>query len=156
MGAISGLFGGFDALLNVLLAAIVIDYISGILLALYGKSTKTPDGKLSSAVGAKGIAKKGMIMLTIILAHMLDTAMGANTTFRNATILFYIANESLSFLENLNTMGIPFPQKIKSLLSEMHSKDVNNNVNQNNPNIQDINKIVNQNTNQNTNHNINQ
>ena len=132
VGAISGLFGGFDALLNVLLGCIVIDYISGVLVALYGKSNKTGDGKLSSIAGAKGLAKKAMIMLSVILAYMLDTAIGASTAFRNATILFYIANEALSFLENLNAMGIPFPQKIKSILSEMNNKDILDNKNEEN------------------------
>ncbi|NMD37638.1 MAG: phage holin family protein [Christensenellaceae bacterium] len=131
-GAISGLFGGCDALLNVLLGCIVIDYISGMLVALYGKSNKTDDGKLSSIAGAKGLAKKAMIMLSVILAYMLDTAIGANTAFRNATILFYVANEALSFLENLNAMGIPFPQKIKSILSEMNTKDILDNKNEEN------------------------
>ena len=118
-GAISGLFGGFDMLLNVLLACMVIDYISGILVALAGRSLKSENGRLSSAAGAKGITKKALIMLTIILASLLDSAMGANTAFRNAAILFYIANEALSFLENLRLTGVPFPQKLQHVLGDI-------------------------------------
>lgn len=117
LGALSGLYGGFDFLLRGLLLFILIDYLSGLLCAGLGKSKKSPDGGLSSAVGWKGLFKKVMIMLAVLVSVLLDEALGQKNTFRNACILFYCSNELLSFLENLGLMGLPFPESLKKAIS---------------------------------------
>lgn len=118
-GAVAGAFGGWDALLSVLVAMMAIDYVSGVLVAWMGKSTKTEYGGLSSKVGAQGLLKKGMMMLVVLIAALLDSVMGTEQAIcRNAACWFYIANEGLSFLENLAIAGVPFPERLKELLGQ--------------------------------------
>lgn len=117
-GAIAGAFGGWDKLLMVLVAMMAIDYASGVVVALMGKSDKTEYGGLSSKVGAIGLAKKGLMMLVVLVGALLDRAMGGASVCRDAACWFYIANEGLSLLENLMHAGVPFPAKIKELLGQ--------------------------------------
>lgn len=118
-GAIAGAFGGWDKLLMVLVAMMAIDYASGVVVALMGKSEKTDYGGLSSKVGAIGLAKKGLMMLVVLVGALLDRAMGGGASVcRDAVCWFYIANEGLSLLENLVRAGVPFPAKIKELLGQ--------------------------------------
>lgn len=117
LGALSGLYGGFDFLLRGLLLCMLIDYVSGLLCAGLGKSKKSPDGKLSSAVGWKGIFKKVMVLLAVLVGVLLDDVLGQKNVFRNACILFYTSNELLSFLENLGLIGLPFPEGLKKAIS---------------------------------------
>ncbi len=122
LGALSGLFGGFDALLKALMLCMLVDYVSGVLCAIAGKSRKSADGKLSSAQGAKGIYKKILIMLSVLIAATLDQSLGQNNVFRNAACVFYISNELISFIENLNTMGVPFPERVKKAIGQLQEK----------------------------------
>jgi len=116
-GAIAGAFGGWDMLLTVLMGMMAIDYMSGLVVAAMGKSEKSPTGGLCSAVGFAGIAKKGLMMLVVLVGAMLDKAMGAtHAVCRDAVCWFYIANEGLSFLENLNRAGVEFPDMIQKAL----------------------------------------
>lgn len=119
-GAIAGAFGGFDVLLIVLISFMAVDYISGMIVAAMGKSQKTEYGGLSSKVGFSGLAKKGLMMLVVLVAALLDRAIGAPQTsiFRDAACWFYIANEGLSLLENLSLAGVPFPDKLKEKLGQ--------------------------------------
>lgn len=126
LGAISSYFGEFDGLLKALLIFMVIDYITGWTCAVMGKSPKATDGKLNSNIGAKGLIKKAMIMLCVLISVVLDEALGQKNMFRNATIMFYIANEGLSFVENLGIMGVPFPKSVKDAISAL-SHDGDNN-----------------------------
>lgn len=114
-GAVAGVMGGWDATLKVLVAMMVIDYASGLIVAFMGKSTKTDYGGLSSKVGAVGLAKKGLMLCVVLAAALLDTAMGT-AMCRDAACWFYIANEGISVLENLNLVGVPFPAKLRELL----------------------------------------
>ena len=122
-GAVAGFFGEWTALLTILLVMMCVDYVTGVLVAATGKSPKTDGGGLSSKVGFIGIAKKGFIMLIVLVATMLDRAIG-NTAmvFQSATVFYYIANEGLSILENANLMGVPFPAWIKQRLSDMRER----------------------------------
>ena len=105
-GAVAGLFGGWSSLLTVL-------------TALMGRSRKTEYGGLSSKVGAQGLARKGLMMLVVLVAALLDQAMGAETAVcRDAACWFYIANEGLSLMENLSLAGVPFPPRLKRLLGQ--------------------------------------
>ena len=118
-GAMAGLLGGWDALLRVLVGMMAADYLSGVIVAVLGKSPKTEYGGLSSKVGAAGILRKGLMLLVVLAAALLDSAMGGtNAMCRDAACWFYIANEGLSLLENLGLMGVPFPEKIKLLLGQ--------------------------------------
>ena len=118
-GAVAGALGGWSWLLTVLLACMVADYISGVLVAWMGKSEKTECGGLSSKVGALGIVRKGLMLMVVLVAALLDQALGqGNAMFRDAVCWFYIANEGLSLMENLNLAGVPFPQKLKTLLND--------------------------------------
>ena len=118
-GGIAGAFGGWDTLLAVLTGMMAADYISGLAVAAMGRSLKTVYGGLSSKVGAMGLAKKGLMLLCVLVAAMLDRAMGADhAVCRDAVCWFYVANEGLSLLENLSLAGVPFPQKLKQLLGQ--------------------------------------
>lgn len=117
-GAIAGALGGWDTLLHVLVVMISADYMSGVLVAIMGRSCKTEHRGLSSKVGAAGILRKGLMLLVVLCAAMLDRAMGAEAMCRDAACWFYIANEGLSLLENLGLMGVPFPERLKLLLGQ--------------------------------------
>ena len=107
IGAIVGyLWGGWSTLLGVLLAFVIIDYVTGLLAA-------GSKGKLSSAIGFEGIARKVVIFLLVAVAHLIDVALGGNNDiFRDATIFFYIANELISIIENAGRAGLPVPEKL--------------------------------------------
>ena len=123
-GAIAGLFGQWNTMLTILVVVMAIDYISGWIVAACGRSPKTEGGGLSSKVGFVGIAKKAFIMLLILLATMLDRAIGNGTTvFQSSLVLYYIANEGLSILENAALLGVRFPDKLKRALETMREKE---------------------------------
>lgn len=108
---ISSYLGGWDIILKVLIVFILTDYTTGVLCAIIDK-------KLSSAVGFKGIAKKIVILGLVGLSFMLDEALHTSI-FRNLSILFYIANEGISILENSTKLGVPYPQKLKDILEQL-------------------------------------
>ena len=114
-GAIAGAMGGWDATMKVLVVMMAADYMTGLMLAVMGKSQKTEYGGMSSKVGFVGLMKKGMMLMVVLVATMLDTAMGM-AVCRDAACWFYIANEGISLLENMDLAGVPFPEKIKELL----------------------------------------
>lgn len=113
--AVSYFYGGWSALLGVLLTFIVIDYFSGIAASGF-------EGKLSSRVGAKGIAKKVFIFAIVAIAHLVDTALGDGHLFRDAAIFFYVANELISITENAGRMGVPLPPGIQKAVQVLRSK----------------------------------
>lgn len=122
-GWLAGLFGGWSAQMGVLIGMMAADYVSGMMLALLGKSPKTEGGGPSSKVGAQGIAKKFFMLLVVLAGALVDQALGTGTTIcRDAAIWFYIANEGLSLLENVALSGLPFPQKLKDLLEQAREK----------------------------------
>lgn len=123
-GAIAGLFGEWNTMLTILVVVMAIDYVSGWIVALCGRSPKTEGGGLSSKVGFIGIAKKAFIMLLILLATMLDRAIGTGAAvFQSSLVLYYIANEGLSILENAALMGVKFPDKLRKALETMREKE---------------------------------
>ena len=119
-GAVAGWFGGFDQMMAVLSAMMALDYLTGCTVALMGRSMKTPGGGLSSKAGFTGIAKKGLMLAVVLVAALLDRALGTEQfVFRNALVLFYIANEGLSILENLERAGVPFPRRLQNALAQL-------------------------------------
>ena len=123
-GAIAGLFGQWPAMLTILVVVMCIDYVSGVIVAASGRSPKSESGGLSSKAGFIGIAKKGFIMLIVLLATMLDHAIGDEAMlFQGAAACYYIANEGLSILENAVLMDLPVPGVIKRALEELRDKN---------------------------------
>lgn len=112
---ISSWLGGWDVLLQALVALMVIDYITGVINAIIEK-------KLNSEVGFKGISKKMFILLLIGMAVLLDHAVGSEIV-RSFTIFFYISNEGISVLENATKLGVPFPEKLKEVLEQLKDKE---------------------------------
>lgn len=114
---ITYLFGGWSSLLGILLAFVVIDYITGWIAAKV-------HGKLSSSIGFKGIAKKVMIFSIVAVAHLADMAIG-EAIFMTATIYFYLANELLSITENVGRMGVDLPPTISKAVEILNNKGEN-------------------------------
>jgi len=113
--AASYLFGGWSALLSVLLTFVVLDYVTGFLAA-------AKEGKLNSEVGLWGIAKKVAIFFVVAVAHLVDTALGDAHLFRDAAIFFYLANELLSITENTGRLGVPIPTAIQRAVEVLRGK----------------------------------
>lgn len=129
-GAIAGALGGVDTVLMVLMAFMVIDYVTGLIVAWMGRSTKTETGHLDSKTGFIGLLKKGLMLLMVLMAALLDRALGGDAEmFRGIMIWFYIANEGLSILENLSLAGVPFPRRIREALEQLHDKNDGKNLN---------------------------
>ena len=108
--------GGCDGLLYALIAFVVIDYITGAMCAV-------ADKKLSSEVGFKGICRKMLIFLLVGIANVLDVqVIGSGSVLRTAVIFFYISNEGVSLLENAAHLGLPVPDRIKTVLEQLHDR----------------------------------
>ncbi|TGA97640.1 holin [Sporolactobacillus shoreae] len=112
---ITYLFGNWNPLLGILITFVVIDYISGLTAAAYL-------GKLSSTVGFQGIAKKGMIFFIVAVAHLSDQIIGLDHIVMSATIYFYLANELISIVENAGEIGLPVPDRIKSMIEVLKER----------------------------------
>lgn len=113
--AASFFFGGWSALLSVLLAFVVLDYLTGVIAAAV-------EGRLSSQVGLIGIAKKVFVFVMVAVAHLVDTAIGSANVLRDAVIFFYLANELLSVIENAGRVGLPIPDPIRRAVEVLKGK----------------------------------
>ena len=126
-GAIVSFFCGLPPIMWVLLAVMTIDYLTGIFCGLMGRSKKTETGGLSSSAAFKGLLKKALIILVVLLAALLDKAvtMGTGVQFEavaGATCLWFIASEGFSIIENVASMGVPIPGILKQALEIMRKK----------------------------------
>lgn len=111
------LFGSWDLALQVLIVFMVLDYVTGVLYAFISN-------QLNSEVGFKGLVKKLMILVVLIIGVMLDRILGTeNWVFRTLVCYFYIANEGISLLENVANIGIPIPNKIRNALEQLNKDD---------------------------------
>lgn len=119
---ISAVFGGWDAAMTTLMIFMAIDYLTGIIVAaVFHKSEKTPDGTLESRVGWKGLCRKGVSLLVVLIACRLDLLIG--TTFiRDTVVIGFVANETLSIIENAGLMGVPIPRVIVSAIHVLKEK----------------------------------
>lgn len=123
-GAVLGLFGEWTDMHTILVVVMATDYITGCIVAACGRSPKTDGGGLSSKVGFVGLAKKGFIMAIVLLATLLDRALGGEATvFQSLAMCYYIANEGLSILENAGLLGVPFPEKLKRALESLRDRE---------------------------------
>lgn len=122
-GAIAGWFGEWNALLTALAVMMVIDYLTGCMVAFAGKSLKTEGGGWLSSEGFKGLLRKGAIVAMVLLGTLLDRAIGTDgMVFQTATACYYIANEGLSVLENVALIGVPVPEVIKRALEMLRER----------------------------------
>ena len=126
-GAIASFFCGLPPIIWVLVAVMTLDYCTGIICGIMGKSPKTEHGGLSSSEAFRGIMKKMLIVFVVLLAALLDraVAMGAGIEFAavsGATCLWFIASEGMSVLENAAAMGVPIPKVLLQALELFKSK----------------------------------
>lgn len=121
-GIITMLFGGWDEGLMTLLIFMAIDYIAGIVVAgVFHASKKTESGTLESRAGWKGLCRKCMTLLFVLIAYRLDLLIGSDY-IRDAVIIGFVANETLSIIENAGLMGVPFPEPIVKAIDILTKK----------------------------------
>ena len=119
---IAGLLGGWDTALITLITFMAIDYISGLVVAgIFKKSPKSTNGALESRAGFKGLCRKCMIILFVLIAYRLDIMIGTDY-IRNAVIIAFITNEVISIIENAGLMGVPVPDAIKKGIDILQKK----------------------------------
>ncbi len=115
-------FGGWDAAMAALLVCMAVDYISGSLVALvFHKSNKSETGSYNSLYGLKGLCKKGLMLLFVLVAVQIDRVLGTNYV-RDAVCIGFCANEVLSIIENLGLAGIPMPEAVIKALEQLQHK----------------------------------
>lgn len=115
-------FGGWDAGLTAMVICMSADYISGSLVALvFHNSRKSETGSYNSAYGLKGLCKKCLMLLFVIVAVQADRLLGGDFV-RDAVCIGFTANEILSIVENLGLAGVPMPQAVVKALEQLQSK----------------------------------
>lgn len=120
--ALAACFGGWDAGLATLVIFMGIDYISGLVLAgVFHRSKKSETGALESRVGWKGLCKKAMTLLFVLIAHRLDLALGLEY-LRTAVIIGFLSNELISIVENAGLMGLPLPKAVTVAVELLRKK----------------------------------
>lgn len=120
--AIAQAFGGWDTALTALVICMAVDYISGSTVALvFHNSRKTESGSYNSAYGLKGLCKKGLMLLFVIVAVQADRLLGADYV-RDAVCIGLCINEILSIVENLGLAGVPLPEAVVKALEQLQSK----------------------------------
>lgn len=120
-GAIAAAFGGWTHDLSWLVAFMVVDYLTGLMVAFMGKSPKTEGGGLSSAVGWLGLVRKLVTLLLVLVAHGLDVMIGVEY-IKTAAVIGFMVNEVLSILENAGMLGVPMPEIFKKALEVLKGK----------------------------------
>ncbi len=119
-GYIGYFLGGFDGLIYALVAFVVIDYITGLMAAIIEK-------KLSSEIGFRGIFKKVLIFTLVGIGHTIDFYLiEKGSAVRTAVVFFYLSNEGLSIMENAARIGLPIPEKLRVVFTELRREDGKN------------------------------
>jgi toxin secretion/phage lysis holin len=120
-GYIGWFLGGVDGFMYALITFVVIDYVTGLMVAVLER-------KLSSEVGFRGIFKKVMIFTLVGIGNIIDVHLIKNgSAIRTAVIFFYVSNEGISIIENSAKIGLPIPQKLKDILKQLNKEEVNKN-----------------------------
>lgn len=115
-------FGGWSAGLTTLVIFMAADYASGLIVAgIFHKSTKTNTGALESSTGWKGLCRKGMTLIFVMVAYRLDLVIGTNY-IRDAVTIAFIANETISLVENAGLMGLPLPDVVVKAIDVLQKK----------------------------------
>lgn len=117
VGAVLGfMYGEVTGLFWALIAFMALDYISGVIVAIIEK-------RLSSEVGFRGLAKKFLILVFVAVGHIADTyILGGMPAAMSAVMLFYIANEGISIIENAAALGLPVPKKLTNIMEQIKNK----------------------------------
>ena len=117
VGAVLGfMYGEVTGLFWALIAFMALDYISGVIVAIIEK-------RLSSEIGFRGLAKKFLILVFVAVGHIADTyILGGTPAAMSAVMLFYIANEGISIIENAAALGLPVPKKLTSIMEQIRNK----------------------------------
>ena len=123
-GAIISFATGIPAIMWVLVGMMTLDYITGLITGALGVSNKTEGGRLSSRAAFEGLIRKGVVLLVVLLAVLIDLAVAnsAGVTFSavtGATCLWFIASEGVSVIENAAELGVPIPGILRKALEIM-------------------------------------
>lgn len=119
---VSELFGGWDTAIVTLILFMALDYISGLIVAgVFQTSDKTQSGKLDSAACWRGLLKKGMTLVVVLVAVRLDIVLGTSFV-REAVVIAYIVNETISIIENAGRMGLPVPDALMKAIEQLQGK----------------------------------
>lgn len=123
---IASLIGGWDAPMQALIICMIVDYISGIVVAgVFHASKKSENGALKSSSGLKGLCRKCMILFIIVIMSQIGKA--ANIDYlRNTAIIGFIANEIISIVENAGLMGVPLPKVVYKAIDILNDKEKEN------------------------------
>lgn len=123
-GFIAQLFGGWTEDMVTLVAFMAVDFIMGLVLAgVFHKSNKSENGTLNSKAGWRGLCKKCITFMFVLIAHRLDVSLGTSY-IRTATVIGFVANEGISIVENAGLMGIPLPKVITEMIDILKRKKV--------------------------------
>lgn len=115
-GAVGWYLGGVDGFMYALITFVVIDYLTGLMVAVL-------EHKLSSEVGFRGIFKKVLIFTMVGIGNMIDIQLvGNGSAIRTTVIFFYVSNEGISIVENAAKIGLPVPKKLLDVLDQLKSK----------------------------------
>ena len=116
-------FGGWDAGIVTLLIFMAADYVTGLMVAgVFHASEKTESGGLESRAGWKGLCRKGVTLLIVLIAHRIDIVAGTSVV-RDAVVIAYIVNETISITENAGLMGVPVPDRLMAAIDVLQGKD---------------------------------
>ena len=122
-GTIASYLGGWDTALQTLILFMAADYITGLMVAgIFHKSDKTPGGGLESRAGFKGLCRKGVVLLIVLIACRLDLLTGTDF-IRDSCVVAFVVNEALSIIENAGLMGVPIPSVITKTLEALKAKE---------------------------------
>lgn len=121
-GMVTNLFGGWSEDLTTLLIFMGVDFVMGLLIAaVWHKSGKSESGTLNSVSAWKGLVRKGVSLLVVLVAHRLDVTLGVDY-IKTAVVIAFIANEAISIVENLGIMGVPLPAVVTKAIEVLKSK----------------------------------
>lgn len=124
-GIFASVFGGWDAAIITLVVFMSIDYITGLIVAgVFHSSKKSPNGSLESRAGWKGLCRKGVTLLVVLVATRLDMAVGTHY-IRDTTVIAFVVNEAVSIIENAGLMGVPIPEVITGMIDVLKKRSEN-------------------------------
>ena len=122
-GLVSWLVGGFDVPITALVICMAVDYITGLIVAgVFHASPKTAGGGLDSRIGWKGLARKVVTILLVVVANLMDLVLGCQY-IRDAAVIGFCANECISILENAGLMGLAIPKPIADAVEQLSRKE---------------------------------
>ena len=122
-GWVASVFGGWDSALTTMVIFMGVDYLTGMLVAgVFHNSPKTEGGTLESRTGWKGLVRKGVVLLVLLVACRLDILVGSQSFFRDATVIAFVVNEALSILENVGLIGVKVPPVLQRAIEVLRKR----------------------------------